>query len=1016
MTAHEGVTPLKRGGGYGTHMFSRKAAFLLMMAHAHPLPDGLYLPGNQSPQPFTHASASLGSPPVRLPTSQRYYDGMSPQNRRLQLRNAGFRGSILPARRITPFLGNTAPVPETLRRPVTDENSPKTAEKRVLYGEDLPPSPVSILQEISNTARRRGNSPRLSLNQILEDSTATEGNCESLATSWLQEAKDKSPSPRVGTPSKMLKLREGSLNERTPPPLSSPLVKNIKSRRKPRISQSSTNFEATKYIDHLESELTSLHTKVDALTSPTAAKAQATKLRTLAAQVRSLRNELSGWEAKFDERVADEIHQRSVIEADLKIRIRRLEDEGEMKDIKITELERELESTSTKIKNADSLALTNLELERKNDFLTELLAISPTRFDSQSAVSSPGKLVWNQRTPRPRSMLPSVPPSSSDVRRASTSEFEMVSWHPRNFAKTTSIAESPEESQFPPTDGGFRESSQAAWHLRHSRSNESGSDASVFFGSIPSSSSRPTSLISTSSFDASLGFPASSLDESKSVNRQRRMRRFPSGSCSLKPLILPTATVGPSLPASAPLYRTSDTPTMDVSNVSIDPLFGFLSKAEFSSPIITPTQPARQRSVTAAQKESLTTNKGKPITKLDTQVTSESLENSVEMAAEAVVKEDDSDCLCGTAQSPKPKRRSLQMELEQARELLGMGDEALFMSPDVRDDFNRRQIVGVDPAVSTVNTGMSSENTPGNKVGSRRHSSSQITTATKQVETGTSQKVTSENKTSAPTTVINTRFGILAKLTGLIASLKQDPLILARRILKNAWMSGPSRFGGICWWFIGLLFGFHRRKRKQTADPQTDEEERTGNIARHHYCAEAGRAGRTKQCLENEYDGSDQANSPSTRPDYEEFTETLRSPALSPDTTSVHSSTSIQFPLQCKDCVEPTSRRNVRLWFKFSLAIVLAVGIAIKDGPGTLLVNIHPESHSVRESRQATTRDSDRSQESAAKRVTGRKVKKKEGMKKDSHGSQVNEVNEGVWGWDVTFAENLGPSDFENSR
>lgn len=41
----------------------------------------------------------------------------------------------------------------------------------------------------------------------------------------------------------------------------------------------------------------------------------------------------------------------------------------------------------------------------------------------------------------------------------------------------------------------------------------------------------------------------------------------------------------------------------------------------------------------------------------------------------------------------------------------------------------------------------------------------------------------------------------------------------------------------------------------------------------------------------------------------------------------------------CDDCTEPSSRRTFRLWFQFSLAIVLAVGVAIKHGPGSLLVN-----------------------------------------------------------------------------
>lgn len=41
--------------------------------------------------------------------------------------------------------------------------------------------------------------------------------------------------------------------------------------------------------------------------------------------------------------------------------------------------------------------------------------------------------------------------------------------------------------------------------------------------------------------------------------------------------------------------------------------------------------------------------------------------------------------------------------------------------------------------------------------------------------------------------------------------------------------------------------------------------------------------------------------------------------------------------IRCADCVEPASKRGFKLWFKFSLALVLAIGIAILEGPGTLL-------------------------------------------------------------------------------
>ena len=41
----------------------------------------------------------------------------------------------------------------------------------------------------------------------------------------------------------------------------------------------------------------------------------------------------------------------------------------------------------------------------------------------------------------------------------------------------------------------------------------------------------------------------------------------------------------------------------------------------------------------------------------------------------------------------------------------------------------------------------------------------------------------------------------------------------------------------------------------------------------------------------------------------------------------------------CDKCIEPSSHRTLRLWWQFSLAIVLAVGVAVKHGPGALLVD-----------------------------------------------------------------------------
>ncbi|MCJ1342032.1 hypothetical protein MMC31_000212 [Peltigera leucophlebia] len=56
---------------------------------------------------------------------------------------------------------------------------------------------------------------------------------------------------------------------------------------------------------------------------------------------------------------------------------------------------------------------------------------------------------------------------------------------------------------------------------------------------------------------------------------QRKMRRFPLGTCTLKPLILPKAAIIPSITASAPLYTFLESPSDDLSDKSVDLLTAF---------------------------------------------------------------------------------------------------------------------------------------------------------------------------------------------------------------------------------------------------------------------------------------------------------------------------------------------------------------------------------------------------------------------------------------------------------
>ncbi|KAI9870343.1 MAG: hypothetical protein M1830_004354, partial [Pleopsidium flavum] len=383
----------------------------------------------------SYTSLSVASPASRTLSSQRHYEGLSRQNRRLKLRNIGFRGAILPGRRISPILDACSPRSEKVYCAENDDDRPRESQSRTLYGEELPPSPVNILQEISNSTRRRNFSPRASLVEVLEDSTAVEGSTGGIFTSWYQEASNKNSSPlphnspdTIGT----MKLREGSLNAKTPPPLSSPLAKQVKGRQKRSVNLRSTSFEASKYIEHLESQLTSIQTQLESLTSPTTRKSQSARLRVLSTESRALRQEVSEWEQKFNDKVREQVDRQVETESDLKGKITTLEREIESRDSKMRELEWEVESALQRVKDTEAVEMTNYNLERRVDVLTELLAQSPTKLEMHSAASSPSKRVAQKRASRPRSMMPRLPSSPGGVRLSLGAMPELTTWETKS--------------------------------------------------------------------------------------------------------------------------------------------------------------------------------------------------------------------------------------------------------------------------------------------------------------------------------------------------------------------------------------------------------------------------------------------------------------------------------------------------------------------------------------------------------------------------------------------------------
>lgn len=892
------------------------------MEHAHPLPDGADITTRPPSWP-SHSTTTIAS--ITACTPPRPDEPLNQQTRLLQLRNAGFRGALLPGRRISPIFGSPPNVTDAFLRPLSDENSPKASERRLLYGEDLPPNPVNILQEIHNTARKRRASPKPGFGAIFQDNTAT-GKAGGEIGSPLAEEQHNNWSPSIQRfLPKTSKLNHGSENNRnTSPPSSPPCSRPIKGRRMSRVNPRSTSLEATKYIEHLESQLTAANAKIESYSSPAANKARSSKVRALSIESRILRQEVFDWEKNFAERVKDELDQHLELEAGIRSRLQMLEDELEIKDVKMRELEWELDTMRARVKDAEGLQEVNLNLEKRIDVLTSLLVISPTKLDLGSVPSSPCK----KKGHRSRSMLPKGPLSPGGIRLSLNTGVEGLVSDPKRVDSNSSVSYSPTEMSKP-----IKEDERENL-LEETTGTSSSSRASAASDSIPTFSSRPNSIQSASSVGLTSPEGLSCLVESQTTSaiRQRKMRRFPSGTCTLKPLILPKAAVIPSIPASAPLYTFSESPFDDLSDNSVDPLTAFLSQSEISSSLSTPDMALRRRRATWTQNQTLKALEGKL--------------KQVDGTLEASVMYGDSPILEKISHTPertsekqrtkRPRPLSLEKELQ-----LANGN-----SPNQFDD----GLIPVESETSLETNQAdqcSDEHAPASPsafLHRQRSWTADSEITPKQNPRNSCMEFLPHPLPPTPTPFTTPlppkrAFNILTRLANLISRAKQDPIVLAQRILYNAWTVGSASFGGIGWWLLGLGFrSSQRQARRCAASGGSTEETFSSRFDWQHFSAHASRQRAADSYIRNyQTEGGQYADGPHELTLGQEWQISRLECGPSKLNAGAGSKDLQMFP--CDDCEETSSRRTFRLWIHLSLAIVLAVGVAIKEGPGVLFTD-----------------------------------------------------------------------------
>ena len=272
------------------------------------------------------------------------------------------------------------------------------------------------------------------------------------------------------------------------------------------------NYATERYIEHLEAQLAAAQNQSSPMQA-SATKPQVSKLRSLNAEIKVLRQEIAEWEDKFDVRVHEEVGLRTDVESKLRTKIIFLEGQLEDYASRIKELECERDLQAQKLRNVESLRSTNRGLERRIDVLTELLAQSPSKTEPLSPEVSPTRSP-GPRLSRPKSMLPSVPLRSDIV-------YQPLAVPSSNVDPEVGVEKHP-EPEVPDLIP----------------------DDSTIASSVVCKSQRSSTISHPSTISSrwSVPLPFSPELQGKTPVRARNMRRFPSGTCTLKPLILPTTT------------------------------------------------------------------------------------------------------------------------------------------------------------------------------------------------------------------------------------------------------------------------------------------------------------------------------------------------------------------------------------------------------------------------------------------------------------------------------------------
>ncbi|EED16679.1 hypothetical protein TSTA_017540 [Talaromyces stipitatus ATCC 10500] len=479
----------------------------------------------------TFRSSPRSSPPsvyVRSPPSPPARpEPLNLQTRRLQLRNARFQGArISPNKVVSDRFSTWRSTSPASDISVDKENRPASPDDAVDQRQQDNRTPgstpasarrrVSILREIHDSSQRGRKLRRPSLSRLFGPPLDVSDHSVNQRYSYTSPSSFRRLSPYSifrDNDADPLMTTQNQHNRSSP--LSTLNTNRLRSNSRDRAS----NYATERYIEHLEEQLAAMQNQSSPM-QESYTKTHVSKVRTLNAEIKVLRQEVAEWEDKFDIRVHEEVGRRTEIENKLRTRIIFLEGELEDYVARIRELEHERDLQAQKLRNVESLRSTNRSLERRIDVLTQLLAESPTKVEPRSPEVSPTRSP-GPRLSRPKSMLPAMP-----LRQDITYQ-PLVD--PSSVVTPEASVETHPEPEVPDLI----------------------SDDSTVASSVLSQSKRSSTASHPSPISSqwSVPLPFSPELQGKTTGRPRNMRRFPSGTCTLKPLILPTtATPTPTSP------------------------------------------------------------------------------------------------------------------------------------------------------------------------------------------------------------------------------------------------------------------------------------------------------------------------------------------------------------------------------------------------------------------------------------------------------------------------------------